>query len=328
MREWGLRSLGHSMLYHGSLLIPRIVITYVFIELLFPFSLKKLPRIAVRFLLYLVYLAIGLVLYRIFLNLISWPLIMNHSPDFYVFDHVLSAYSFLKVITPLSLLFGVISVVKSYQIRLQNEALEKEKYKAELKYLRAQINPHFLFNTLNSLYVLALDKSEYTPKAIAKLSSLFRYVLKNSLEEYVRLDIEMKILRDYVDLEQLRYSEKLNLEFKMEVINGNCLIPSLILLPFVENVFKHGVSEAVDDIFAMVHLKQRKEYVELYCENTFDSVCMAKTNESGQGIQNVLQRLELIYKDQYHYQQQILENRYCVTMRIPVLNITTDLRFK
>lgn len=170
--------------------------------------------------------------------------------------------------------------------------IEEEKLKAELSYLRAQINPHFLFNTLNSIYALSVQKSDNTPESITKLSSIMRYSITDAAQDLVSLDKELNYITAYIELEKLRITDKVKLNYSITGETAGKQIAPLIFIPFVENAFKYGVSTrenseisvsiAVSDKTLMIHVK-----------NTI--IRTDNKNKLGLGIENTKKRLHLIY---------------------------------
>ena len=191
----------------------------------------------------------------------------------------------------------VISILFKNTKRL--EELNEERIKTELSYLKAQINPHFLFNTLNSLYALTLQKSDKAPNAVLKLSGLMRYVVTESAQEFVNLEKEINYLNDYIDLQKLRMDN--NTKFSYQV-KGNFLgqiITPLILIPFVENAFKYGINpEENGDINIKIDMKDNN--LELYVSNKI--VIKSVVNEalkSEKGIASSIKRLKFIYANKH-----------------------------
>jgi two-component system LytT family sensor kinase len=172
--------------------------------------------------------------------------------------------------------------------------LEKEKIESEHQALKAQLNPHFLFNTLNNLYSLSIAKSDKAPQVILKLSELMSYVLYECKEEYIELKKEVNFLNDYIELEKLR-SGKIQAIFNAELSAKNPQISPLLFIPFIENAFKHSRSDFNSPkIEARMELKSNTLY--FYCKNTIgNQKTKIETKYQGVGIENVKKRLELIY---------------------------------
>ena len=248
---------------------------------------------------------------------------MGHLPNFNPFDIRLSSYSFLRLVTPLSLLLAVLSVRKEYYLKLRNEQLQKEQLRSELNYLKAQINPHFLFNSFNNLYVLAIDKSDKTAPAIEKLSSLFRYILQSSSLEEIAISDEVNVIENYVELERLRY-QNIQIEFNTNIIDGSRKIPPLLMLPFIENAFKHGASESLDDGYVSINIQQGADQLILECSNTIESSDTKTDSKSGEGIKNVTKRLDLLFPNEYSLHQGSEDRLYTVELIIPLTIDTKD----
>ncbi|RZL30651.1 MAG: hypothetical protein EOO96_17700, partial [Pedobacter sp.] len=190
-------------------------------------------------------------------------------------------------------------VVLALQWGKQNNqilSLEKEKSQSELDLLRQQLNPHFFFNTLNNLYALSLQKSEKTPENILQLSELMRYTIYKGQEKSVSLDQEIKYLEDYIQLQQIRLKNPLNLKFEKEISNPNISIAPLLLIVFIENAFKHGIETAENSAFLSISLVCNNKELYFNCENSFDD---ENQNTPGIGITNLKKRLDLLYPNKH-----------------------------
>ena len=176
------------------------------------------------------------------------------------------------------------------------QVLMKEKLQTELKYLKNQTNPHFLFNTLNNIYALARKKSDYTADAVMKLSKLLRFMLYDTAKPLIYISDEVKMLRDYIDLEKIRYSDRLALDFEVGIDDDKQQIAPLLILPFVENAFKHGASESRFDSFIRIKLFLEKDILKLSVENTKETT-KTDTQATTIGLSNVRRQLELLYSD-------------------------------
>ncbi|MEZ4772025.1 MAG: histidine kinase [Bacteroidia bacterium] len=181
------------------------------------------------------------------------------------------------------------------------EKLKSEKLEVELAFLKSQVDPHFLFNTLNTLYALALEeKAGKTADAIAKLGTLMRYNLHDSQVEFVSLGKEMDFIEKYITLQQLRVPERCRIEWVMAPETESWMdkkIAPMLLIPFVENAFKHGVS-LTDDTFIHIHFAISEEMLVLTIKN---SILPGSTTDerTGIGLQNVKSRLDLLYPGQH-----------------------------
>jgi sensor histidine kinase YesM len=171
---------------------------------------------------------------------------------------------------------------------------EKEKLNAELSYLKAQINPHFLFNTLNSIYSLAIEKSDQTPTAIVKLSGMMRYVISDAGHHHVPLSREIEYIRNYIELQMIRFGNAVPLSFQVNGSAAREQIAPLILISFVENAFKHGVNAAEDsDIRITIDVTPHQLHFTAF--NNKVTVQEMPEDKGGLGIENTKQRLQLLY---------------------------------
>ena len=183
----------------------------------------------------------------------------------------------------------------SFKQEKQMLAIEKEKFSAELGLLKAQINPHFFFNTLNSLYALTLKGSKQASNVVLRLSGLMHYMLYEASANKVLLRDEIKYLENYISIEQIRFAERLELSFQYSGEIDGKLIAPLLLLPFVENAFKHGIED--NSGWITINLKVVGTRLYLKVENSCTAV--SKQKGKGVGLSNVRRRLELTYPDKH-----------------------------
>lgn len=197
------------------------------------------------------------------------------------------------------LLFLVVAFF-SYVLKISNrwKQSEQEKLQAEVSYLKAQINPHFLFNTLNSIYALAILKSDQTPSAVTKLSGMMRYVLSEAENEWVALEKEIVYIRSYIELQQLRFGDTFPLTFEVHGSPVGKKIAPLLLIPFVENAFKHGIN-AEEEASIHIKIEIEDEDLKLKFYNRKVSVQLSPEETSGVGLQNTRNRLKLLYPGRY-----------------------------
>ena len=187
------------------------------------------------------------------------------------------------------------------QVMQKREAqLHAEKLNAELQALKSQIHPHFLFNTINNIYALARRKSDKTAPVALKLASLLRYILYESAKPFVRLEQEVQNLRDYVELEKLRFDEdRLSVEMTAELDDPNRQITPLLLLPLVENAFKHGAGEKRSEAWVKINIALKNNILQCHIENSKEKDQPA--NAQGIGLRNVRRQLELLYPGRHEF---------------------------
>lgn len=200
---------------------------------------------------------------------------------------------------PIVAIASVVIIFKRwYFSQQQSIVLEKEKLEAELNFLKTQIHPHFLFNTLNNLYALTLIKSDKAPDIVIKLSELLDYMLYNSNDPEVKLQKEINQLQGYIDLEKIRYGDRLNVSFDIVGDASGKYIAPLILIPFVENSFKHGASQDIFSPFIHIQMHIEEDFLNFNIKNSYSP---AKNNATeGIGLKNVQRRLELLYPNTHH----------------------------
>ncbi len=208
----------------------------------------------------------------------------------YFVHTVISSTFFLFLSTALK--FGVDWFLNE---RVQGD-LENQRLSAELAFLKSQINPHFLFNSLNSIYSLAYQKSDTTPEAILKLSEIMRYMLYESNDNKVDLEKELLYLQNYIDLQKIRFGNKAFVDFKITGEVGSQKIVPLLLIAFIENAFKHGVA---NDASAPIRLRINLDGTKLHFFMENKKHTLNKDNEGGIGLNNVKRRLDLLYPGKY-----------------------------
>ncbi len=204
---------------------------------------------------------------------------------------------FLCVLTTAAC-FSSLSLGKQWLLK-QRELLQaqQEKIKAELQLLKAQVHPHFLFNTLNNIYSFSLDRSPKTPALILKLSSLLSYMLYDCKAEEVRLEKEVAIMKDYLDLEKERYGDTIEISWNVEGDTSDNFISPLLMLPFLENAFKHGASEQIEKPWMGVDISVVANQLKFKITNSKNE--FTSQSNSGIGINNVKKRLEYLYPGKY-----------------------------
>ena len=186
-------------------------------------------------------------------------------------------------------------IIRWYDTEKRMAKQEKDKLQAELKYLKGQINPHFLFNSLNNIYALASRKSDNTTDAILKLSSILRYILYEASIPLVPISKELEHIHNYIDIQKLRLTDKVKVVFNTKIDDENKEIEPLLLIPLVENAFKYGVDSSKESEI-IFDLSLKKNTLEFKTQNTIANLSKdAQKLDSGIGLKNVQRRLELTY---------------------------------
>jgi len=204
-------------------------------------------------------------------------------------------------------------------IEMELRELESKQAIAELDLLKSQVNPHFLFNSLNSIYSLIITDSATASDAVLKLSDLMRYILDSSKKRKVLVKHEIQFIENYVDLEKIRLGSKAKVSYKFGGDMGGKIISPMLLIPFVENCFKHGIG---------VHYSENKIDVALEMSdntlilNTSNNIAPKRINpdrkKSGTGIENVRKRLNLLYPQKHDLEIEIKDNKYEVILKLDI----------
>jgi two-component system LytT family sensor kinase len=212
--------------------------------------------------------------------------------------------------------FGIIKHIYGYyKLKQAAQQLRIEKQQAELNYLKSQTNPHFLFNTLNNIYSLARDKSDLAPESILRLSKILRYMLYEAGGAYIAIEEELKIISDYIALETLRYDESLRINFNHDIEDMKQALPPLLLIPLVENAFKHGVSETRDHPYVNIHITVKNRQLIFIVKNSMEYIPGQQPVKENIGLSNLRRQLQLLYTD-YDLSLQPGEGAFTATLKI------------
>lgn len=199
------------------------------------------------------------------------------------------------------------------QLQMNREILE-EKLKAELNYLKAQVHPHFLFNTLNNLYALTLARSEEAPKIVLKLAALMRYMVNDCRDEKISLEKEIESMASYIELERIRFDQRLEVSVNIHNNIKGPVITPLILLPFIENSFKHGPGMDTEKAWITIDLMVKERTLFFKIENS--KAAPAETLSNGFGLKNVERRLNLLYPGRYSLEKKNDPEYYAIDLKL------------
>lgn len=289
-----------NFLYELFRLPGTLIVAYVNLYILYPRFFAR-GRYALYVAASIALLFLCSVLNRYLMEQVLEPAFMadtTHPEDTFVWYMLFK--SMIWLLGPLLLFTLLVRILQQWygQQQLQ-QAMEKDRLQSELNYLRAQVQPHFLFNTLNNLYSLTLRQSPAAPMVVLKLSELMSYMLYDAQAALTSLDKELQHIRNYVELEKLRYGQRLDVSFSVSGDTGNVSLAPLLLIPFVENAFKHGVSDETGQVWITIDIKVKEGWLQLKVENSISDVLPADDNrlsaQQGIGLQNVKRRLHLLY---------------------------------
>lgn len=208
--------------------------------------------------------------------------------------------------------------IAGYANRKEKEATEfrNEKLEAELKFLKSQINPHFLFNALNNIYALTVIKSDQAPDNLIKLSGMLRYMLYECKADRVPLQKEIEYLRHFIDLNLLKDSRGLNVAVELDESQPNLSIAPMLLIPFVENAFKHSKIEDLSKGWIKINLKTGDDAILFQVQNSVPNNAFTKDQAGGIGLQNVRRQLELLYPGRHELKIEAGEEVFSVELRV------------
>jgi two-component system LytT family sensor kinase len=316
------------VIWFASLLLPlTMAVTYFLVYYLIPKFL--LSRKYGRFALFIFY---TLLASSYFIVLIIYGcMIIYKKFDASNIPPMVKNFFFILILV--YLVVGLVSFVtvlnRSFQAEKRNRELQNKMLTAqlqfkeqELHYLKKQIHPHFLFNTLNTIYGLALKQSVHTPEIILKLSNLLDYILYQVDKPRVSLKEEVLHIKEYIDLEKIRFQDTLKIEFRWNAIDREIQIAPMLLIPFVENAFKHGVYK---NGFLEIHIEIRaeKESLDFRIKNPVLPEQLEEGN-NGIGLENFRKRLDLNYNGNYELETVISDGWYTAKLSITDLNTTHD----
>ena len=293
-------------------LLPAV---YINIELLLP-KLGNRKRI----LFYLLSL-IGLIILFAWIN---YNFFDNWSAKVFPDYFFISYFTFREIV-----LFFIVYIIITMLLKLskswflvswlQKELLEKEKQKTvvELKALKAQINPHFFFNTLNSIYSMALDKDDRLPGTVLQLSDLMRYFLYVSRDNFILLEKDLTVVKEYIALQKLRSNPQLDIETKISGEISDQQIAPLLLITFLENAFKHGAKGSSGNTFIKLDIKVEKNKLNFTLENNKGIIDKVNTGDhNGLGLENVKRQLELLYPGKHLLNIKVEQDRFVVALQL------------
>ncbi|MEO1438563.1 MAG: histidine kinase [Bacteroidota bacterium] len=240
-------------------------------------------------------LVFGALLYSAYKGVV-YPTILKESKH-YPFGQFI--YKGVELVYIAAVVMGIKFFQNYLHEQQKNQMLLQEKVEAELKYLKNQIQPHFLFNTLNNIYGMMLSQDEKAADYIVKLSDLLSYMLYESDVEQIALQKEAEMLDSFIELERLRYDRKLDIQVEKTAIPAHLKIAPLLMIPFVENAFKHGPACEEGRSHIKIQLEVQQEMLYFFVENTFPEMGPQTCMQSGIGLENIQKRLALLYPERH-----------------------------
>ncbi|MBX3256612.1 MAG: sensor histidine kinase [Chitinophagaceae bacterium] len=289
----------HRLVYGIASIPPYLVLYGLLINQLL--IKKRYGAFMGAFLLFLLFLNIYTVYgeYWLISQLTFLPQSITQSAGDWFKAHTPFHFSIAYVIRETLVLTALAYFIHFIKQEKKMNALRQAKLETDLNYLKAQIQPHFFFNTLNNIYSLAQQQSTKTAELVAQLSHLMRYVIYETTQSKVPLSKEVAFLKNYVAVESVRYNEKISVLFDTQGIDESTHIEPLLLLPFVENVFKHGLQEEIQQGFAEIIICLNETLLIVETHNSKPAGMKNNSSYKGIGIENTIQRLHLLYPEKY-----------------------------
>ncbi|MCB0488446.1 MAG: histidine kinase [Cyclobacteriaceae bacterium] len=279
-----------AQLPYFAVYIPAVYAIFLLIDLYFNGRLKFL----VALLLAVVVCAVTTPLLLVVNHTFILPMVYGRS-DFEISFGIGSLLYYLFSFLAVAGIAGSVKLIRSQlKFKVLEQALLKEKADAELKFLKAQVSPHFLFNTLNNIYSLARKQSDKTAEAVLKLSNLLRFVLYEASQAHILLMDEIRLIESYIELEKLRYTNRLRIKFEYEVDDQSRKVSPLILTHFVENAFKHGAGESRFDIEIHIRIVLTQDVLTATFANS-KGKAISNSNSDKIGLTNTRRQLEILY---------------------------------
>ena len=204
--------------------------------------------------------------------------------------------------------------LRYFKVREQQQQLQKRTAEVELKLLKSQVQPHFLFNTLNNIYFVAQRESPDTAVLLERLSNIMRYFVDEGTKDLIQLTTEINFIHDYIHLESMRMRHPLRVKFDIQGDADNLLIPPMLLIPLIENVFKHGIDKRYDDNMLVAAIIIRTDNIDAVISNKI----YLSTVKGGSGIANLTARLYLLYGNRYIFETSEKDGLFYAHLNIPL----------
>ena len=303
-----------DFIYTGSFLATIIIPVLINFYLLIPYLLKK-----EKYVMYVITFVLNIL---VFTQLNIW--FFDHFIDF-VFPeyYFISYHSNITLLTIFSVFLIVTTLIKlsidwfyfnsneNRELKIRNQEIQ-----TQLSTLRSQINPHFLFNSLNVVYALAIENKTQTKDAIVQLSDILRYVIYDSNTERVSLKDEVTLLKNYIEFQQFRHQQTENINFNCSIEDENYSVYPMLLLPLVENSFKYGIKGDIHHTFIHINLTQIGNAFSFEIENNYSESQMETNGHSGVGLENIRKNLAIVYPKNHEFKVDKTKEAFKVTLKL------------
>lgn len=279
-------------------LTVKIPLVYLVLYMLIPRWFSHIHKTRVIFEGVILFL-IAAVLHRLIIQLVVWVYVYQSSPTVLTIPQQAARlfYSLLDLLQ----VTGIAAAIRLFRMRIsaikKERSLVQEKLQAEMLHLKSQINPHFLFNSLNTIFSLTRTKSDDAPDSVLRLSNILRYMIYETNQKSAAIGEELKIINDYIDLQKLRFGERAMVTLNKEIDQDSTRIAPLLILPLVENAFKHGISSTSSVSGIRIDIKVVKHKFLFTIANPVSLQPPSSQSEEGIGLANIQRQLELLYHD-------------------------------
>jgi sensor histidine kinase YesM len=278
-----------------------------------------------HFIQFTIYLLLFLFLFNIYTPLINWFVaelnfskVNLKSAQGINFQNTISLnFSLMYIFRELLVITALAYFIRSKKQEKQLRELKEQQLNAELNYLKIQLQPHFFFNTLNNIYSLTLQGSEKAAPLIAKHSDIMRYILYEASKPKLKLKQEIDFLKTYTEVEAIRYSDKIRITFESQGINETARIEPLLLLPFIENTFKHGIREEISEGYIHIIISLVENELSAEIRNSKISDQAKKSASKGIGLENIAKRLQILYPGAHT--MEIIEDDLSYELRLTLI---------
>lgn len=318
-------SFSDSLIREIAILPFKLILVYTCLELLLPRLLLR-KRYVPFVLLIICLIFIGAMLHNAYLHYVLPENLMILSPDESFFDWERITKRMTYLTSPMLFALTLAMILNWLEQKDQNNQIIQQNLRANLHLLKQQLQPHFFFNTLNSIYSLTVQKSEQAPDMILKLSELMHYVTDQNGSDWVNLEKEINFIKNYLSLEQIRYQDRVKTEITSTISSPEKVsIPPLVLSPFLENAFKHGVADNTHSSCIRVNLSEDTGRIYYKVVNSMAPRRKIST-ETGSGLANLRSRLKIIYGEQFAMKTEIVGELFVAELYLNKSKNASQLR--
>ena len=248
------------------------------------------------------------------------------SPDYYLFFWKSFIDFFSDGCVSACTVFLCLKLFKTWYLKhAEGQILMRANAEAEMQLLKAQVQPHFLFNTLNNIYSFTLNKSSKAKELVDNLNNIMNYMVNDCKVELIELTKDLKMIQDYIELEKVRYGKRLDIIVNIEGENKNKMVTPLLMIPFIENSFKHGASKMLKDPWIKLFIQADEDVLHFTLNNNKQPEKKVIAKKQGIGLANVKKRLALLYPKNHLLLIESTENTFTVNMQIPLKKITQEI---